>query len=246
MTPAAPPARDSRIASARNWPRIWPRVAPSARRSPISERRSSTEITMMLATPMAPTSRATALRPRKRASSAPLASAWAVSASEGWETSTWLGFSGSAWAPSRLSTRVVDLQEARVHAGAGQVGVQGVQVVAGGGGCGGEVAERRNRDAGGDRQAEQDRAVAALDHAGQYLADQRDRGAEQQVEGEVEGGGVRVADSGRVFEQVEPGGCVLQDVDRAESRGDRLGHAGQRVAVGEVAGETGGLDSVRG
>src|SRR5260370_25500189 len=51
MTPAAPPARDSRIASARNWARIWPQVAPSARRSPISERRSSTEMTMMLATP---------------------------------------------------------------------------------------------------------------------------------------------------------------------------------------------------
>ncbi len=60
--------------------------------------------------------------------------------------------------------------------------MQGVQVVAGGGGCGGEVAERRNRDAGGDRQAEQDRAVAALEHAGQYLVDQRDRGAQQQVE----------------------------------------------------------------
>ncbi len=40
-------------------------------------------------------------------SSAPLASAWAVSASEGWETSTWLEFSGLACAPSRLSTVVV-------------------------------------------------------------------------------------------------------------------------------------------
>ncbi len=115
-----------------------------------------------------------------------------------------------------------------------------------GGGRGGEVAVRRHRDGGGDGQAEQDRAVATLEHAGQYLADQRDRGAEQQVEGELEGCGVRVADSGRDVEQVEPGGCVLQHVDRAESRGDRLDHAGQRVAVGQVAGEPGGLDAVRG
>src|SRR2546423_14124701 len=71
MTPAAAPARDSRMASARNWVRIWPRVAPSARRSPISERRSSTEMTMMLATPIAPTSSATAPSPRNRVSSAP-------------------------------------------------------------------------------------------------------------------------------------------------------------------------------
>src|SRR6266853_1670712 len=74
----------------------------------------------------------------------------------------------------------------------------------------------------------------------------RDGGAEQQVEGELEGCGVRVADRRRDVEQVEPGGCVLQHVDRAESRVDRLDHAGQRVAVGDVAGEPGGLDAVRG
>ena len=62
---------------------------------------------MMLATPIAPTSSATAPRPRNRVSSAPSASARAVSASEGWETLTWLGFSGLACAPSRLSTAVV-------------------------------------------------------------------------------------------------------------------------------------------
>src|SRR5258706_12127737 len=121
-----------------------------------------------------------------------------------------------------------------------------MQVVGGGGGGGGEVPERRYRDAGGDRQAEQDRAVATLEHAGQYLADQRDRGAQQQVEREFEGCGVRVADSGRDVEQVEPGGCVLQDVDRAESRGDRLDHAAQGVAVGDIAGEPVGVDAVRG
>ena len=70
---------------------MWPLVAPRARRSPISERRSSTEMTMMLATPTAPTSSATAPRPRNSASKAPWASAWATSAAEGWETLTSLG-----------------------------------------------------------------------------------------------------------------------------------------------------------
>ena len=62
---------------------------------------------MMLATPIAPTSSAIAPSPRNRVSRAPLASAWAVSAAEGWEIMTSLGFSGLAWLLSRLSTRVV-------------------------------------------------------------------------------------------------------------------------------------------
>ena len=40
--------------------------APSARRNPISDRRSKTEMTMMFATPTAPTSSDTAPRPRNR------------------------------------------------------------------------------------------------------------------------------------------------------------------------------------
>ena len=85
----------------------------------------------MLATPTAPTSRATAPRPRNRVLKAPLASAWAVRAAEGWETLTSAGFSGLAWAASRLSTR-------RDGAGGGaQVDGGGVavvvQVVLGGG-----------------------------------------------------------------------------------------------------------------
>ena len=83
---------------------MWPRVAPSARRSPISLRRSSTEMTMMLATPIAPTSSATAPSPRNRVLNAPLASAWATSAEDGTDTSGLLGSSGSVCAPSRLST----------------------------------------------------------------------------------------------------------------------------------------------
>ncbi len=62
---------------------------------------------MMLATPIAPTSSATAPSPRNRVPSASCASARAVSASEGWETPTELVFSGSACAASRLSTAVV-------------------------------------------------------------------------------------------------------------------------------------------
>ena len=92
------------MASVRNWMRMCPLVAPSARRSPISERRSSTEMSMTLPTPMAPTSRETAPRPRNRLFSAPLASARATSASEGWETSTWSGCSGLAVAASRSWT----------------------------------------------------------------------------------------------------------------------------------------------
>ena len=53
--------------------RICPRVAPSDRRRPISCRRSSTEITMVLATPTPPTSSATAPSPRNRPLNAELA-----------------------------------------------------------------------------------------------------------------------------------------------------------------------------
>ena len=62
---------------------------------------------MMLATPTAPTSKATRPRPRNKVSKAPAASALAVRAFEGWETSTELGSSGLAWAPRRRSTLVV-------------------------------------------------------------------------------------------------------------------------------------------
>ena len=108
-------------------------------------RRSRTEMTMMLATPMAPTSRATAPRPRNRVSSAPLASAWAVSAAEGWETATWPGFSGLAWAPSRLSTAVV---AAGVSGGA-DVDLRGVAVEAEVALGGGEADQDRGVDLGG-------------------------------------------------------------------------------------------------
>src|SRR5205807_10429876 len=65
-TPTPPPMTASRIDSARNCVRIWPFVAPRARRRPISERRSRTEMIIMLATPTAPTISATTPRPRKR------------------------------------------------------------------------------------------------------------------------------------------------------------------------------------
>src|SRR5450755_2190695 len=82
--------------------RMWLLVAPRARRRPISERRSRTEMIMMLATPTAPTRRATAPRPRNRPLRALLASAWATRASEGWLTLTSLGVSGLAVAARRF------------------------------------------------------------------------------------------------------------------------------------------------
>ena len=69
---------------------------PSARRSPTSERRSSTEITMTLAIPTPPTSSATAPRPRNSDVNAVLAAARATSASDGRDTSTSSGCSGFA------------------------------------------------------------------------------------------------------------------------------------------------------
>ena len=93
---------------------MWRRVAPSARRSPISERRSSTEITITLAIPTPPTSRATAPRPRNSAVNALLAAARAASASLGRLTSTSSGCSGLAVAPSR-SRGLLDLVLVGAH-----------------------------------------------------------------------------------------------------------------------------------
>ena len=53
-------------ASARNWTLMWLRLAPSERRKPISLRRSSTEMIIVLATPMPPTSRAMDPTPASR------------------------------------------------------------------------------------------------------------------------------------------------------------------------------------
>ena len=62
---------------------------------------------MMLATPIAPTSRATAPQAEEQGVERALVSARAVSASDGRETVTWFGLSGLACAASRLSTAVV-------------------------------------------------------------------------------------------------------------------------------------------
>src|SRR3989337_1725892 len=90
-TPTTPQMTASRIDSARNCVRIWLLVAPRARRRPISDRRSRTEMTMMLATPTAPTINATTPRPRKRLSNAPAAAARAVGTSDGWANEVVLG-----------------------------------------------------------------------------------------------------------------------------------------------------------
>src|SRR5262249_32690303 len=79
--------------SVRNWVPTWLLVAPRARRGPISPRRSSTEMTMTLATPTPPISSATAPRPSTRLPRALVAAARAMSTSEG--RLTWTAF-GSA------------------------------------------------------------------------------------------------------------------------------------------------------
>jgi hypothetical protein len=67
---------------------MWRRRAPSARRNPTSERRSSTEMIITLAIPIAPTRRATAPAPRKSEVKALSAAACALRASEGRLTAT--------------------------------------------------------------------------------------------------------------------------------------------------------------
>src|SRR6266511_492343 len=79
-TPPTPPSAASNNDSTRNCSRICPRVAPSDRRSPISVRRSSTEMTIVLATPTTlnhcppnhtRTDRSAVARPSRRAALAP-------------------------------------------------------------------------------------------------------------------------------------------------------------------------------
>src|SRR5690242_4382654 len=114
-TPPAPPSAASSSDSTRNWSRICPRVAPSERRSPISARRSSTEITIVLATPTPPTSNATAPSPSSRPLSVSLAACRAASASDGRVTLTSLGCSGLAVAASTAWTSVTASSRARVY-----------------------------------------------------------------------------------------------------------------------------------
>ena len=94
MVPATPPRIDRSSASARNCSATWRRVAPSARRRPISERRSRTEMTMTLAMPTPPTRRATAPRPRSSPLYAPLAATSALRMSDGKVTATTEGLAG--------------------------------------------------------------------------------------------------------------------------------------------------------
>ena len=102
--PTPPPIAASMIDSATNCAATWRRVAPSARRTPISVRRSSTEITIRLAMPIAPTTSATPPRPRKSAVDEPATATRAASASDGRLTETSSGASGFAVGASRLAT----------------------------------------------------------------------------------------------------------------------------------------------
>ena len=93
---------------------MCPRVAPSARRSPISVRRSSTDISITLAMPTPPTMSATAPSPRNSAVNAVAAAARASSASDGRVTVTPLGSSGLAVAPEHRAD-VLDVRLRRLR-----------------------------------------------------------------------------------------------------------------------------------
>ena len=103
-TPAIPPSADSRTDSVRNGSPTCRRVAPRARRKPISARRSGTEITMMLAMPTPPTRMATAPRPRNNPAYAAPAAARAARMLDGRLTWTASGWAGLAVNGSTLTT----------------------------------------------------------------------------------------------------------------------------------------------
>src|SRR5262249_31842818 len=115
--------------------------------------RSSTEITMVLATPMPPTSSATAPTPSSRPVNATLTAALAASASEGRDTSASLGCAGVALGASSgrpASARCVCLRALTAVGAAAAGGGRAVdaEVAPGGGPAdqGAQVQLRRQRD----------------------------------------------------------------------------------------------------
>src|SRR6516162_7365364 len=112
-TPHPPPSTDSSNASSRNWLPMCPRVAPSARRSPISRRRSMTEITMTLAMPSPPARMATAPSPSSSVVPEFCTSRRAASASDGRLTWTCSGWLGQAVRASRAAVTAVWLVSVR-------------------------------------------------------------------------------------------------------------------------------------
>ena len=83
---------------------MWARVAPRARRRPISGRRSITAISITLAMPRAATPSATAARPRNSVVKVVAAAARASIASDGRWTLTASGFLGVGGVRQRART----------------------------------------------------------------------------------------------------------------------------------------------
>ena len=186
----------------------------------------------MLATPTAPTSRATAPRPRNRPLSALLASAWATRAEEGWLTLTSLGFSGLAVAARRLSTALTwSVLGAEVDGG-------GVAVEAQVGLCRGVADQDGGVDGGGEHGGFEDAGDVeplAADPdplAGVDAVDAEPLGGDgaEHGDGFLGGGGVEVValgdGGGDDREEVEAGGLDGQGV--GVDRGD----VGAAVGVG--------------
>ena len=163
-------------------------------------------------------------------SKAPAASACAVSASEGWETSTSFGFSGLAWAASRLSTAVVAawvLTAADVDARRGG---------------------RRSRGRSGGAEADQDRGVDLRGEGG---------GAQDAREVEPLAADPDPLAGPDPVDAHQLGGCRAEHGDRLAggggveeaALGDRgAGHSGQAQAGGvhaEPVGVDGGNSGLR-
>src|SRR6266545_1679417 len=104
ITAAVMPPATTQVGTTVGQPCTVAYTAVTADPSTISARRSSTEITIVLATPMPPTSSATAPRPSSRPVKVLSTAAWAASASEGLDTSTSLGCAGLAVLASRSRT----------------------------------------------------------------------------------------------------------------------------------------------
>jgi hypothetical protein len=94
----------SAVASRKNWAATCRARAPSARRRPISARRSSTEITIVFAMPTPPTTSATAPRARKSPTNVVRAAIRARRISDGRRTSTASGCAGDAVNGSTAAT----------------------------------------------------------------------------------------------------------------------------------------------
>jgi hypothetical protein len=131
-----------------------------------------------------------------------------------------------------------DVEHADVDALAGDLGVQGLQVVALGGLRGAGAAHVGQAVHGAAALRGQDGAVALLEHVRQELLHQGQHRVEDQRHELL---GVLRGQAGGGNEPGVRGGCVVQGVEVARLGADLLGQPGRGPGVGQVGG-----DDVRG